>query len=278
MTLGVGQILSDTFAMVRSRFWRLVGLYFVWFAILAGFSILAMVVVGGGAAALAGSLEDPGALGGLGAGFLVTMAIVYLGYILISSAQNAAMCTMASPLRNGDFGDAMGSGVRAALPMLGVMILLILGYVVLFAIVGALAAAIGSVGAIIGYIAVFALLLWLGARIGIVLAVVPVDGVRNPIAAIGRAWNLTAGNALPIMLSFLAFIVIGGAAIAALFVPMLGSIGSIQQGGTPGVGSMLFLVFGLLIVVIVFLVAYAAMISTIHGKLAGGANAAAAFE
>ena len=33
---------------------------------------------------------------------------------------------------------------------------------------------------------------------------------------------------------------------------------------------MLFLVFGLLIVVIVFLVAYAALISTIHGKSGRG--------
>lgn len=283
MNLSVSQILSETMGIVRSRFWSLVGMYLAWFAIMMGLVIVLSIAMGGSALALAGGMpgSDPMAAG-LGIGFILMMIVFYVGYILIACAQNAAMCTLASPLRSNDFGGAFGTGIRAALPLLGVILLLLVAYFAFALVIGIAGAALSQVGtagtAILGF-AVVGLVLWLGARLGIVMAVVPVDEVRNPITALGRAWSLTRGNALPIFFAFLAFLVIAVVLFAIVALPFFGSLTALGAGDSaPAIGSMVFMFFGFIAVGLVVAVAYSALLSSIHALLTGPTNAAEAFE
>lgn len=285
MNLSVSQILSETMGIVRSRFWPLVGMYLAWFALMMAFAIVMSLAMGGSMLALGGAMDTGGDpfSAGLGVGFIVMMVVFYVGYILIACAQNAAMCTLASPLRSNDFGGAFGTGIRAALPLLGVILLMLVAYFAFAMVIGVAAAAlsqIGTAGMVILGIAVVLLVLWLGARLGIVMAVVPVDEVRNPIRAIGRAWSLTSGNALSIFLAFLAFMVIAVVLFGIVALPFIGTLSSLEpgSGGAPAVGSMIFMFIGFIVVALVVAVAYSALLSSIHALLTGPTNAAEAFE
>lgn len=284
MRIGVSQILSETFAMVRSRFWSLVGMYFVWFAIMMAAIVVFFLVMGGGVMAMTSMSSAPDSLGaGAGAGFILGALVFYIVYLLLACAQAASMSTLASPLHIGSFGDAFGKGVRAALPLLGVMILFLIGYLVFGFVFGLLAGLLsqgGSAASIIVGLIAFAVVLWLAARLGIVFPIVPVDGVNNPIKAIGRAWSLTSGNALPIFLSFLVFVVIAIVLVGIAIVPFMGTFAALG-GGDPGAamgGAVILMFLAIIAVSLLIGVAYMALISAIHALLAGGRSAAEAFE
>lgn len=282
MSLSVSNILSDTFAMVKARFWVLVGMYFVWLAIMVGFVIVLGMVMGGSMLAFSGAMEDPEALSGLGAGMIGVAVLFYLGYVLVICAQYAALCALSSPLRQADFGDAFSTGVRAALPLLGVMVVLLVGYFAGALAIGALAGALstlGSAGAIIVALLVVPVLLYLGARLGVVFLVVSVDGVRNPFSAIGRAWGLTRGHALPIVLAFVVFMVIAVVLMGLAFAPFFGSIMAMDEpNAAPAMGGMIFGFVAIFAFTVVLAIAYAALLASIHGLLVGGTTAAEAFE
>ncbi|WP_162935762.1 glycerophosphoryl diester phosphodiesterase membrane domain-containing protein [Tsuneonella amylolytica] len=288
MRLGVSQIMSETFAIARRRFWSLLGMQLTWFAILIGLMIVSMIAIGGGAVAFGSLLSDAEIVGpGAGIGFLFGMLVLYAGYLLIACAQYAAMCTLASPLRRGGFGDAFSSGIRSAPTLLVVFIVMIVGYfVVAFALsaVGALFAAQNSALSLVFGLLVLAVLIWLGSRLGIVLPIVPVDGVRNPIRAIGRAWSLTRGNAVPIFLAFLVFVVVAVVLIALATVPFMGTLAALGLDGSgmpsdAAVGGGVVAMFLLLMLAgVVIAILYAALLSAIHGLLAGGTQAAEVFE
>lgn len=283
MQLSVSQILSDTFAMLRARFWALVGMYLAWFAIMIGASLIFGIAMGGSMFALAGS--DPANLGdSFGIGLAVTLIVFYAVYLLIACAQNAAMCTLASPLKQSDFGDAFGTGIGSAPTLLGVMIALVIAYIIggiLFGAIGGALSALGTAGAVVAGLLIFGVFLWLGARVGIVFPVVPVDGVRNPITAIGRAWSLTRGNAVPILLAFLAFIVIALVLFGIVALPFIGTLtamGSDPSSAAAAGGSFILMFLGFIVVALVVASGYSALLSAIHGRLAGATAAAAAFE
>ncbi len=287
MTLSVSTILSAAYDTARRRFWPLAGMYLTWFLIMIAFSFAFMVLIGGSVFAMAGSLENSDAIGaGMGAGMILALVLFYVAYLAIVCAQNAAMCTLASPLRDGGFGQAFNTGLRSALPLLGVMILLVFAYfavaLVLGIVVGVLAQ-LGSIVSVLATIAIFGVILWLVARIGIVFAVVPVDGVRNPIRAIAQAWNLTSGHALPIFLSFVVLVVIAVVLFGVMAIPFIGALTA--MGGNPDpsdIGAVLsgmgLMIFVFIIGVIVLAVFYAALVSGIHGLLAGETESAATFE
>lgn len=285
MQLSVSDILSRTFAMAKARFWLLAGMYLSWFGILIGAMLLFFAFVGGSAAVLGSTgAEAPSA--GMGLGMIAAALLFYVAYLYLACAQYASMSTLASPLANGKFGDAFGTGLRAGLPLLGVMVLLLVGYFVLALPVGLLIGLMAEAGAavtgILGFF-ILGLVLWLGARIGIVFAVVPVDGVHNPFRAIGRAWNLTSGNALPIFLSFVVFMVIAAVVVGVMALPFMGMLTAMGDSPDPSDIGAAISGMGLLVVVFVvggiaIAVLYAALISAIHGMLAGSDTAAATFE
>lgn len=281
--MGVGDILSDTLGRLRERFWGLLGIWAVFAAIMIGASIAFVGVMGGGIFALAGAMQggaEPGA--GVGIGMVLLLLAFYIVYLLVAVAQYAALAAMASPIRNDSFGEAIGTGFRSSPTLLLVMVLFLIAYVV-FAVVAGLVfgvlAQAGAVGSLIAAIALFLAIMYLACRVSLVFPIVPIDEVRNPIAAIGRSWSLTRGHALAIFLAFLVITIVAVILFAIVFVPMMGSMSSLEAGDMPALGgSMVFAFFGLIVVSALVAMAFSAMLASIHARVAGEYRVADTFE
>ena len=260
--IDIGRVFSTSFAMLRQRFWPLVGMWAVFLAIqMAASTVLAVVMVMVGMAGVAGlgaGFDDPAAFGGLGIVMIVFMVLFYGAYIVLLLAQQAAMVTLGSPLEEPVFGTAMNRGFRSALPFFGLSVLLVLAYFALTAAVLAVmslvsvggGAAGGVVSGLLGLL-MLPLVIWLACRLSVLVAVVAVDQVFNPVTALRRSWAVTRGKALRILLALAGFIGISLVALAVPFVLIFFAADMAES--SPGAGIGLGIV-GLLIFVPLFVV------------------------
>lgn len=277
MEYSISKAFSDATRSVTERLGSQIAVWGVFFAIQIGAFIVFGVTMGGSIMALAGAGVGPdggaGALAGLGGGMITMLFLFYLAILAIAVAANAAQVTVASHLRKPSVGDAVNNGFRSALPLFGAMLLLVIGYFVvafvLGMLVGLLAGASGSsmVGTLL--MACFGVALaYVGTRLSMVVPVVALDGERSPIAAISRSWNLTDGKVLPVLGTYLVFIialvVVFGAIFAVVLMPMMGG------GAVPGLGTMA-LIFVLYIVALIAITLFAASLTAaVHQQLSGG--------
>jgi len=289
--MGIGQVLSDTFGMVKARFGPLLGLWAIYFALMIGVYIVFLVGIAGmaGVAVLATTAtSDPLAAG---AGVIVTAILFFIGYLLVAMAQYASLITMASPLKQVTVGEALGAGWRAAPALLLLMIVLFIAYLVgglAVGLVGTVFSVLGDWGSGLFAILLIPVVVWLGCRLSLLFSVIAVDEVRNPIKAIARSWNLTRGHALKIFLVSLVFMLILLVLCGLALLPSLGLIMSMAdptafaEGGPAAgsaVGGILLLIAGIFVVSVLYNLAYCAFLAVIHGTLsdAAGEGAAEAF-
>lgn len=269
MELTASGILSRMWATVKARFGPLLGMWALFFVGQIGFSFVFMMVAGVGAMAGAGMMDpSSGGAAALGGGMIIMMIVFYVAYLLIYVAGYAALAHHASPLIHPSFGESLGAGVRAALPLLGATLLLLLAYFVLAIPFALLGAAIGSVAEAVGGILALLLLpvlIYIGCRLSILFPLASVEGIRSPVTLITRSWQLTRGRVLPIFLALLVFIVIAVVLLALVFVP---AFGPLMAGGEPdagaGIGLMLLSIVGVLVLAVVLTIAGAALGSAIH--------------
>lgn len=278
--MDIGRVFSTSFAMMRQRFWPLLGMWAVFFVIqiVAMFALIIAIAGMGmaGSAGLSAGLEDPAALAGLGIGMIVFMVAFYAGYIVLVLAQQAALVTLASPLEEPSFGGALSRGFKSALPFLGITVLLLLAYVALLA---ALAAVTGGAsladetagGMVGGLLALLFLpvLIYLACRFSVLVGVVAVDQVFNPVTAIRRSWSVTGGKVLSILLAFIGFIAISAVIIGLPFALMFGAAGSSASNSAAdaALAVSLLLFFPLIIVYTIFASAFS---SALHAVVTGG--------
>lgn len=277
--MNVSDVLGTTMASLRDRGLGLVGIWLAFVVLAIVFVLVAMVVVGGSlfAAAGMGAAMGDGAdqfAGGLGIGMIAMMVVFYILYFLIYMAQGLAMAYHASPLVEGNVGTSFGVGFRGAVTMLGVTILFAVAYflaALVFGVVGALMATLGEAAVVLYALVLVPAGIYLMCRFCIIMAVVAVDGVRNPVTAIARSWNLTGGNVLAIFLSLLAFMIAGIVVFGGLFYAFFGSMQSYQEaalmGGEPNVGSLIGFFLAFAIAGLGFAAASAALFSAIHSRL-----------
>ena len=238
--MGVSDVLATTMAILRNRGIGLVGIWLAFLVLVIILGAVAFGVIGAGALAAGGmGMSGDGLGAGLGLGMLGAMLVFYLAYILIYMAQSLAMAHYASPLVEPDIGTSFSAGFRGALTMVGVTVLLLIVYFAVALVMGLASAALSSVGDLLG--AGFAILIlpvaiYLMCRLSILLPVVAVDGVRNPVTAIGRTWALTRGNALAIFLSLLAFVVVAIVVFGVMFVFFAGSMQGLESSMATGAG------------------------------------------
>jgi hypothetical protein len=279
--IDIGRVFSTSWAMLRQRFWLLVGMWAVFFAIqmvgmmVLGVLIAVMGVAGGG---LGGGLEDPSALAGMGIGLIVMMVLFYGAYIVLLLAQQAAMVTLASPLEEASFGGAMSRGFKSALPFFGIAILLIIAYIAIGGVLGLLigAAGMGSPDAagILGGVLLLAfmpVLIYLGCRFAVLVPVVAVDQVFNPFSAIRRSWSVTSGKVLRIFLCTVIFMVISLVIIGLPFMLIFGA--TLGSGGDPGAGAVGTMLLGFLLFIplmIVYTIFASAYNAALHSEVTGG--------
>lgn len=279
MILSVVGVISETFAVVKKRFPGLLGLWVTYFAITIGVMIIMLMLVGGSFAGMVASLDSGGPLGaglgaGLGVGMIWMMVLFYLFYLLVLFAQYGSLCIMASPLRNGDFGDALDTGFRSAPVLLVTTIILIVAYFILSLILGIVSATLAKMGTVAvaaGGLLVLGGFLYLGCRLSPMIAIASVDGVRNPIAVISRSWALTRGNVLQILGAIVVFLIGSLIVLGIAILPLVGSTAVIASGDLGAAGGVALLSVLLLFVAgIVVALSYSALISVIHAQLVRG--------
>ena len=181
--IDIGRVFATAWAMLRQRFWLLLGMVAVFFAI----QIVASMVLGivlaimgaAGAVGIGAGLDDPAAITGMSIFFVLVMVVIYGAYLVLVLAQQAAMVTIASPLEDPSFGNAMARGFKSALPFFVISVILGIGYVALGAVVFALVGVAGFGGGLTGGIIGIVLLLlfmpvmvYLGCRFVVLVPVV----------------------------------------------------------------------------------------------------------
>lgn len=248
--MDIGRVFSTSFAMFRQRFWLLLGMVLVFFAIqVAASTAIGIAVMAVGVAGMAGlgaGFDDPSAITGMGVGMIVMMVLFYGAYLVILLAQQAAMVTVASPLEEPSFGSAMVRGFRSALPFFAIAVLLLLGYFGLSLLLGLALAATGAGAAgIVFAIAFLPLLLYFACRFSVLIPVVAVDQVFNPVKAIRRSWSVTRGKVISILLSLVGFIVLTLIAFGLPFGVIYGAVFAGQDFPAAGAGviALVFLIF-----------------------------------
>jgi len=238
--LGVGDVLDRTFTVYRSKPLVFIGLSAIWYLLLVlVFVVLAVAIFAGALAAFSRQTATPspdqiaGALAGI-IGFVI-VAVIFA--ILLFSAQSAALVHAAARrylAKDVAIGEAFRAGLFASAR------LFIAGVLVFLAILGVwavllIAAALTNQGLafVVAVLAGIVATAYLGCS-WLVAPVIVVVEKMGPIAALGRAWRLSAGSRwrifgiqvllfiLNLVLSLLIGGIFGGFAAAG------------GQSGTPG--------------------------------------------
>lgn len=177
-----------------------------------------------------------------------------------------ALLTLLTDRRRPTAGEAIRSGATTLLPYLASQILVGLGAGVLGALALTVAALSGSKAAV-GMVLLGLLggLLYIAVRTSLTAPVIAVDGVRNPIAALSRSWQLTAGQAARIavfyILILLVFALVMGL-VQALTGIVLAVVLPAKLAGIIGVVLSAALGAGMALTMV-------AVIAAVHAQLAG---------
>lgn len=275
--IDIRRIFSTALAMLKQRGLLLVGMLVLLTVLQMIFNAVFGGIVG---ASMAGAMfglsdmQDPAVLLSLGGGIVVFALVFYLAIFLFALAQQAAMTALASPLAVPGFGDALGKGFKSAPTLLGTTLLL--GFIyflialawVLLATLLSLFGDLGMVANVLVALAVLPLAIYLACRLSVLVPVVAVDGVRNPISAIRRTWEITEGKVLGILVLILAASLIAIALVALPFVLIfVGGAGAANDFAAAG-GVTALLGFVLFIPVLVLIgVASAVLSAALHAVI-----------
>lgn len=275
MSLSIGGIISQTFSMTMQRIGSLLGIYAIYFVLQI---VLAAVMFGavGSSLMMAGAMESPMAMG---AGGVLIMIVAYIAYLLVYMAQGASLVHNASPTHSPALGDSFMEGLRAIPALIGLALLLAVGYIaaaIVLAIVGAIFSMAGDAGSVLFLIAVFLGLIYLACRLSLIMPVIVVEGVQNPITAIRRSWKLTSGHTGKIFVVILIFSLIVVAALLAMVALMGGSMmgfaasaGNIDTAA-PALGATMIVFFlGFMLLMVLLALLSAAFMAVLHASLAG---------
>ena len=234
MQFSASRAFTEAFQLLGARFGMLVGIWLTFFV-----GIIAVIAAFGGVffsmmrmSLGAGGTLTPGQNPLAGMGF--SIFIFYILYFLVIFAQQIALSRASTGRADDTFAVALGAGLRGALPMLGVLLLYMIagiggGFVIGLIFAGLIAATqSAAVSFLLGLMMLLAFF-YLFARFSLLLPIIAIDEVRNPFAAIGRAWKLTAGNSVKVALIWALVLI---AMIAVYFVVFLVTV------GMPGPGTL----------------------------------------
>ncbi len=279
MKVDIGRVFSNTWEMIKQRFWLLLGMWAVYLGIQIVFGMVFGGILGGSMFALgagAGGLDDPAMLGGLGIGVILLMIIFYFAYIVLMVAQQCSMTALATPMFKLRFGEAIKVGAKGGLTFLGIILAFLVAYfafaIVAGIFVGILSVMGETVAGVMGVIVALLFLpviIFLAMRLSVLVPVVAVDRVFNPITAIQKTWAMTKGNVLAI---FVIYIVVGILAMVLVALPfgmIFGSMAAIGTGGdsagaVAAIFGSLFLFFPLFLV---YSIVAITIVACLHSEL-----------
>lgn len=163
-------------------------------------------------------------------------------------------------------GDAIGKGAIDALFFFAAMIVVWIAGTLGAVVLVSLAAVTGqqTLAGIATGIALIALL-YVGLRVILVMPIIAVEGLRKPLAALRRSWDLTRGNAARIVL-FLLILALAYAVIVSVISAVLGIVLALVLGaeGAKIVVDIVASAFGAVFTLYLF-----TSLAAIHRQLAG---------
>lgn len=289
MAFSGSRVISQTVSAVTGRLGTLLGVWAAFFAI----QIVLFLVMGGmmggavfGSLMAGGTMMEggnPDALAGLSVGLIVGLFVLYLVYLVVGAASVAALSAASSPLIRPSAGESVAIGFRAAPTLVGVIFILLLAYLVsvlaVLGVVGLLREIADGLAAGLAVVAVFLIwpvLIWAACRVSIVFPVIAVDRETGPVAAIRRAWGLTRGHVLKIIALFVIYAVAAAILFGVIFALFGGAVaGTAGMGQMPSMGTLAGAGVLFLIASILLALTGAALMSAIHGELAGGGESLA---
>src|SRR5690606_1038998 len=123
---------------------------------------------------------------------------------LVTAVGYLALLALLRDHRRPTVGEAIKTGLIGLLPAIGTYILLAFGVGLVFAVLVAVAAAVGSPGVsfVLGTIAVI-LAAYVMVKVSLSGPVIAIDKVYNPLKVLARSWRLTKGNSVRLFLFYL---------------------------------------------------------------------------
>jgi hypothetical protein len=156
--------------------------------------------------------SDPAALEGFGGGGFVAVSLIALFVQLIGYL---ALLALMDDGRRPTVGEAIGAAFKGLLPLIGTVILFIIGYFIIALVaglvggllIGGLGAATGSTAlvallSVLFFAGLFVLVCWIMVRLSMTLAEIILGDTMNPIRAFAGSWRLTKGNSLRLFLFY----------------------------------------------------------------------------
>ena len=189
-------------------------------------------------------------------------------FILVGIVQAVGVLALLALLsdRRPTVSEALQTGARSLLPYIAAQLLLGLGFgLAALVLIGVGAGAGGGIAVLLVPLALAAFF-YVATKMSLTAPVMVIDGIRNPIRALGRSWALTKGNSLRLFgfyaLVFIAFMVvlmlaslISGILVALLLGP--GQAGMAVNGIVSGVVSAVMVVY------------FVAIVAAAHRQLSG---------
>lgn len=189
---------------------------------------------------------------------LVTVVLQLLGTLSI--------LTMMTDSRRPTVSEAIRIGAASVLPVLAAQLVIGLGLGLVAVVLLGLAGITGSTALVVVMtVMLLVVFLYLSLRTILVSPVVAVDGLRNPIAALRRSWDLTRDNVGALAL-FLVLLMIAVGVVFGIIMLVIGMILAVLTG--PDTAKLIaalissFLVAGMTVV-------FVGVIAAVHRQLAG---------
>lgn len=208
---------------------------------------------------------------------------IYLLILLASFVGYVAMVALLGDNRRVSVGEAIGTGFKALLPLIAIMLILIVAYFIVAIgiglVFGLLVAAVGaaSTGAAAGltFILIIAAIigvLWVLTRLSMITPVIALENTMNPLTVLSRSWSLTRPVQRSLFLFYLVLFVAYFVVAIVLFM-IMGLITTLL--GMPSVLGFLNGLTGALVAML-----FSAIFVAVYNQLAGTsvANISDAFE
>lgn len=187
-------------------------------------------------------------------GYYASVLPVMIPLALLQAMGTVALLSLLDGQRRPTVGEAIRGSLRGAVPYLLAQILS--GFALILAVIAALSAVGGTTGAALALAIVLVLAIYIGVRLSLTAPIIAVEGVRNPVAALIRSWNVTKGNTGRLLafyaLFLVAFLVILIVANLVVGIPLaMLAPGNLALIGEAFVGSALGAVMALYFVAII---------------------------
>lgn len=206
-------------------------------------------------------------------GYYTTAAPFMLVTMVLQLIGTLSILTMMTDSRRPTVGEAIRIGAASVLPVLGAQLLLGLALGLVAVIVLGLAGLSGSMALVVALtIMLVGVFFYLSIRTVLVSPAVAVDGLRNPIAALRRSWDLTSGKAGQLALFFLLLVVAVGV-IFGIVMLVTGVVLALLAG--PATAKLIAALISSLLVAGVT-VLFVGVVAAVHRQLAGPAAATTA--